>query len=111
MGDSVGDIHIRSGAVRNASADTEALARQVAKRLDGALDGSAEVARVHHGHGWTSPAKLRACAEQWEDHMVKLAKRMGELSQRLKDSADGYDRSDAEAESRLRAGLNDLGRV
>jgi hypothetical protein len=43
--------------------------------------------------------------------MVSLAKKMGELSQKLRESADGYDRADAEAESRLRAGLNDLGRA
>jgi hypothetical protein len=43
--------------------------------------------------------------------MVSLAKRMGDLSRRLKESADGYDRADAEADSRLNAGLRDLGQV
>lgn len=107
----MGNIHIDAGAVRAVSADTEALSRQVAKRLDGSLDGSADVAKTHHGNGWTSPAQLQSCAEKWEDHMVKLAKRMGDLSQKLRDSADDYDRADAEAESRLRAGLHDLGQA
>ncbi|HET6633946.1 MAG TPA: type VII secretion target [Streptomyces sp.] len=107
----MGDIRIDSGKVRGAAADTEALSRQVAKRLDHSLDGSDAVHTSHYGNGWTSPAHLKACAGQWEDHLMALAKKMGELSGRLKDSADSYDRADAEAESRLRAGLRDLGQV
>jgi uncharacterized protein YukE len=107
----MGNIHINSAGVRSAAEDTEALSRQVAKRLDHALDGSEAVYGAHHGNGWTSPAQLKACAEKWEEHMVTLAKRMGDLSRRLKDSAGSYDRADAEADSRLRAGLNDLGQV
>jgi hypothetical protein len=42
--------------------------------------------------------------------MVALVKKMGELGQRLQDSADGYDAADQEAVSRLRAGMRDLGR-
>lgn len=107
----MGNIHINSAGVRGASADTEALSRQVAKRLDHALDGSEDVYKTHYGNGWSSPDQLKACAERWEDHLVTLAKRMGDLSRRLKDSAGSYDRADAEADSRLRAGLNDLGQV
>src|SRR4051812_45556210 len=101
----MGNIHINSAGVHRGAADTEALSRQVAKRLDHALDGSDGVHVAHHGNGWSSPAQLKACAEQWEEHMVTLAKRMGDLSRRLKDSAGSYDRADAEADSRLHAGL------
>ncbi|MCH6159651.1 WXG100 family type VII secretion target [Streptomyces marispadix] len=107
----MGNIHIDSAGVRGAAADTEALSRQVSKRLDHALDDSEGVHSSHYGNGWTSPAQLKACAEKWENHMVGLAKRMGDLSRRLKESADGYDRADAEADSRLNAGLRDLGQV
>jgi uncharacterized protein YukE len=107
------DIDINAARVRATADDTESLARQTAKRLGHALDTSDEVPDSHHGHGWQSPAELKACARKWEEHMVSLAKRMGELSDKLRDSADSYDRADAEAESRLRAGLTglaDLGR-
>ena len=107
----MGNIRINAAGVRGAAADTEALSRQVAKRLDHALDGSDGVHGSHHGNGWTSPAQLKACAEKWEEHMVSLAKQMGDLSRRLKESADSYDRADAEADSRLNAGLRDLGKV
>ncbi|MFZ3567772.1 type VII secretion target [Streptomyces sp. BH097] len=105
------DIDINAARVRATADDTESLARQTAKRLGHALDTSDEVAASHHGHGWRSPAELRDCAHKWEEHMVSLAKRMGELSEKLRDSAAGYDRADVEAESRLRAGLTDLGRA
>ncbi|MER5438945.1 type VII secretion target [Streptomyces sp. NPDC002790] len=101
-------IDINADRVRATAHDTESLARQTAKRLSHALDTSDEVPATHHGHGWQSPAELRACAHKWEEHMVSLAKRMGELSAKLRDSADSYDRADAEAESRLCAGLTDL---
>jgi hypothetical protein len=81
------------------------------RRLSHSLDTSEEVYGSHYGHGWESPVHLKVCAEKWEEHMVSLAKRMGELSEKLRDSADGYDAADAEAESRLRTSLNDLGRA
>ncbi|MFZ3560223.1 type VII secretion target [Streptomyces sp. BH055] len=105
------DIDINAARVRATADDTESLARQTAKRLGHALDTSDEVPASHHGHGWRSPEQLRACAHAWEEHMVSLARRMGELSEKLRDSAASYDRADAEAESRLRAGLTDLGRA
>jgi uncharacterized protein YukE len=107
----MGNIQINAVGVRGAAADTEALSRQVAKRLDHALDDSDGVYGSHYGNGWTSPAQLKACAEKWEEHMVSLTKQMGDLSRQLKESADGYDRADAEADSRLNAGLRDLGQV
>jgi uncharacterized protein YukE len=107
----MGDIEIKTTRVRAAAADTESLSQQVMKRLAHSLDTSDEVYGSHYGNGWESPVHLKVCAEKWEDHMISLAKKMGELSQKLRDSADGYDSADAEAESRLRAGLNDLGRA
>jgi uncharacterized protein YukE len=104
-------LRMDPGLVRGAAADTEALSRQVARRLDHSLDGADAVHGAHQGNGWESPAHFTVCAGKWEDHMISLAKRMGDLSQRLKDSADSYDRADAEADARLRAGLNDLGQV
>ncbi|WP_425828823.1 type VII secretion target [Streptomyces fractus] len=104
------DIDINAARVRATAHDTESLARQTAKRLGHALDTSDEVHATHRGHGWQGPAELRACARKWEEHMVSLAERMGELSDKLRDSADSYDRADAEAASRLRTGLADLGR-
>jgi uncharacterized protein YukE len=105
------DIAIDAARVRAAANDTESLSHQVMRRLSHSLDSSDEVYGSHYGNGWESPVQLKVCAEKWEEHMVSLAKRMGELSRRLRDSADGYDRADAEAESRLRAGLGDLGRA
>lgn len=105
------DINIDGARVRAAATDTESLSHQVMKRLSHSLDTSDEVYGSHYGNGWESPVQLKVCALKWEEHMISLAKRMGELSQKLRDSADSYDRTDAEAESRLRAGLNDLGRA
>lgn len=107
----MGDVDINTAGVRNAAADTEALSRQVAKRLDHSLDGASDVYTAHQGNGWRSPDQFKTCASTWEDHMVALAKKMGELSGKLRESADSYDRADAEAESRLRSGLNELGQV
>ncbi|MFI5757967.1 hypothetical protein [Streptomyces sp. NPDC051569] len=107
----MGDIRINSAGVRGAATDTEALSRQVAKRLANALDGSGDVFGAHYGNGWTSPAHLKVCAEKWEDHIVALARQMGDLSRKLNESADSYDATDAEADARLRTGLNDLGKV
>ncbi|MFD7297890.1 type VII secretion target [Streptomyces sp. NPDC059897] len=102
------DIDINAARVRTAADDTASLARSTAQRLGHSLDASDDVHASHHGHGWQSPERLRDCARAWEEHLVSLAKRMGELSEKLRDSADGYDRADAEAESRLRAGLQGL---
>ncbi|MFG2731320.1 type VII secretion target [Streptomyces canus] len=107
---SMADIDINAARVRAAADDTESLSQQTMKRLSHSLDTSDEVYGSHYGNGWESPVQLKVCAEKWEEHMVSLAKRMGELSQKLRESADGYDSADAEAESRLRAGLHDLGR-
>lgn len=107
----MGDIDIRAARVRSAADDTESLSRQVMKRVGHSLDGSDAVYGAHSGNGWESPAHLTVCAQKWEEHMTSLAKRMGDLSRRLRESADGYDAADAEAESRLRTGLHDLGRA
>ena len=104
-------IDINADRVRAAADDTASLARQTAGRIHHALDTSDEVHATHHGHGWRSPAELKACALKWEEHLVSLTRRMAELSDKLRDSADSYDRADAEAESRLRAGLANLGRA
>ncbi|RRR84707.1 hypothetical protein EHS43_10640 [Streptomyces sp. RP5T] len=108
---SMADIDIDAVRVRAAADDTESLSQQTMKRLRHSLDTSDEVYGAHYGNGWESPVHLKVCAEKWEEHMVSLARRMGELSRKLRESADGYDRADAEAESRLRSGLNDLGRA
>lgn len=105
------DIEIRTARIRAAADDTESLSRQVMTRLSHSLDTSDDVYGSHYGNGWQSPVQLKVCAEKWEEHMVSLAQRMGELSRRLRESGDSYDRADAEADSRLRAGLNDLGRA
>ena len=107
----MGDIDVKTARVRAAAADTESLSRQGMRRLGHSLDISEELPSSHYGNGWESPARLKACAEKWEEHMVSLAKKMGDLSQKLQESADGYDSTDAEAESRLRTGLSDLGRA
>lgn len=107
----MGDIDVNTARLRSAAADTESLAQQVMKRLGHSLDASEELYGSHYGNGWESPLRISICARNWEDHMISLAKRMGELSQKLRESADGYDAADAEAESRLRAGLGDLGRA
>ncbi|MEU0744204.1 type VII secretion target [Streptomyces sp. NPDC006134] len=105
------DVDINAPQVRAVADDTESLSRQVMKRLSHSLDTSDDVYGSHYGNGWESPVQLKVCALKWEEHMISLAKRMGELSRKLRESADGYDRADAEAESRLRAGLDDLGRA
>ncbi|GGZ39301.1 type VII secretion target [Streptomyces poonensis] len=107
----MGNIDIDTARVRAAADDTQSLSRAVMKRLSHSLDTSDDVYGSHYGNGWESPVQLKVCAEKWEEHMVSLARSMGELSEQLRSSADGYDSADAEAESRLRAGLNDLGRA
>ncbi|MFF3564379.1 type VII secretion target [Streptomyces sp. NPDC002574] len=103
------DVDIDTPAVRRTGDDMEALSRSATGRLGHALDSSQDL--PYSAYGWRSAEELRACATAWEDHMVELAKRMNTLAHRLRDSADGYDAADAEAESRLRAGLTELGKA
>ncbi|MFF8868220.1 hypothetical protein ACF08B_40015 [Streptomyces sp. NPDC015139] len=103
------DIDIRTQGVHGAAADTETLSRQAMQRLSHSLDTSDEVYGAHYGNGWLSPVQLKVCALDWEEHMVSLARQLGDLSAELKESAGGYDAADAEAEARLRAAVRDLG--
>ena len=80
------NIDIDAARVRAAADDTESLSQQVMKRLSHSLDTSDEVYASHYGNGWESPTQLRVCALKREEHMVSLAKRMGELSQKVRDS-------------------------
>ncbi|WP_208903838.1 hypothetical protein [Streptomyces incarnatus] len=105
------DIDIKTHGVHGAADDTETLSRQAMQRLSHSLDSSDEVYGAHYGYGWLSPLQLKVCALDWEDHMVSLAKQLGDLSAKLKDSAQGYDRADAEAEARLHAAVQDLGKA
>ncbi|MDX6363931.1 MAG: hypothetical protein QOC85_2941 [Streptomyces sp.] len=105
------DIAIRTPPVHTAAGDMDDLFRQAMRRLEHSLDTSDEVYSYHLGNGWESPAHLKVCAQKWEGHLVSLAKEMGDLSAKLKDSANGYDSADAEAEARLRAAARDLGKA
>ncbi|MFJ9820611.1 hypothetical protein ACIRU3_36145 [Streptomyces sp. NPDC101151] len=102
------DIDIKTQGVHGAADDTETLSRQAMLRLSHSLDTSDEVYGAHYGNGWLSPVQLKVCALDWEEHMVSLVKQLGDLSAKLKDSANGYDSADAEAEARLRAAVEDL---
>ncbi|MFJ8820368.1 hypothetical protein ACIREE_01140 [Streptomyces sp. NPDC102467] len=103
------DIDIKTKGVHGAADDTETLSRTAMTRLSHSLDGSDAVYGAHNGNGWLSPVQLKVCAVDWEEHMVSLARQLGELSAQLKDSANGYDSADAEAEARLHAAVQDLG--
>ncbi|MEW2161205.1 hypothetical protein AB0950_39350 [Streptomyces sp. NPDC007189] len=105
------DIDIKTKGVHGAADDTETLSRQAMRRLSHSLDTSDEVYGAHFGNGWLSPVQLKVCALNWEEHMVSLAKQLGDLSAKLKDSANGYDSADAEAEARLHAAVKDLGKA
>ncbi|MDG4857909.1 hypothetical protein P8605_07030 [Streptomyces sp. T-3] len=100
-------IRINTSKVQATSADTDALARTAMKKMAHSLDASEEVDMNHYG--WESAMQLGFCARDWEEKMVSLAKRMGALSERLKESAGSYGATEAEAETRLRDGLRDLG--
>ncbi|MFE6755698.1 hypothetical protein ACFVDQ_19185 [Streptomyces sp. NPDC057684] len=102
------DIDIKHKGVHGAADDTETLSRDAMKRLNHALDTSDEVYAAHYGNGWLSPVQLQVCALNWEEHMVALARQMGDLSAKLRDSANGYRGADLEAEARLRAAVQDL---
>lgn len=103
------DIDIRTKGVHGAADDTETLSRKAMTRLSHSLDASDAVYTSHFGNGWLSPVKLQVCALDWEEHMVSLARQLGDLSAELKASANGYDAADAEAEARLNAAVHDLG--
>lgn len=77
---SMADIAIDAVRVRAAADGTESLSRQTTKRPSHSLDTSDEVYGSHYGNGWESPVRPKVCAEKWEEHMVCLARRMGELS-------------------------------
>lgn len=103
------DVHIHTGAVRATGDDMDALSRSAMGRLGHCLDSSLDL--PYSAYGWRSAEALQSCASAWEDHMVALAHEMKDLAGRLKTSADSYDKADAEAESRLRAGMAELGKA
>jgi uncharacterized protein YukE len=103
------DVHIHTDAVRATGDDMDALSRSTTSKLSHCLDSSVDL--PYSAYGWRSAEELQACAGVWEDHLVALAGEMKDLADRLKASADSYDRADAEAESRLRAGMAELGKA
>ncbi|MEU5212543.1 type VII secretion target [Streptomyces sp. NPDC020742] len=103
----MGDIRVDTAKVRNTGEDMKALSRDTQRRLGHALDDTHEVFYEHMY--WECGDTLEACRQTWQDHMIQLARKMGDLGQRLQDSADGYDAADQEAVARLRAGMQDLG--
>ncbi|QNS09143.1 hypothetical protein [Streptomyces xanthii] len=105
------DIDIKTKGVHGAANDTETLSRNAMTRLNHSLDGSDDVYAYHMFNGWTSSVQLKVCALNWEEHMVSLAKQLGDLSAKLRDSANGFDGADAEAERRLNAAVRDLGKA
>ncbi|MFG2529327.1 WXG100 family type VII secretion target [Streptomyces sp. NPDC048516] len=104
----MGDIRVDTAKVRSTGDDMKALSSDTQRRLSHVLDSSQEV--YYDAMFWKSGNAVMSCRTAWQDHMVDLAKRMGDLGQRLQDSADGYDAADQEAVARLRAGMKDLGR-
>ncbi|MEV5593614.1 type VII secretion target [Streptomyces sp. NPDC052496] len=88
-----------------------ALSREVARKLDGSLEENQATGPADSVWGWECAQHLYSCALTWEAHMVGLAKKIGELGERLQESAGSYDAQDEEAASRLRRGLNDLGKA
>ncbi|MEU4199108.1 type VII secretion target [Streptomyces sp. NPDC045470] len=107
----MGDISINSHAVRSTGSDMSALSRETVRKLNNSLEESQATGSADSVWGWECAEHLYSCALTWEEHMVGLAKKMGELGERLQDSAGSYDAQDQEAASRLRHGLNDLGKV
>ncbi|MFJ5803035.1 WXG100 family type VII secretion target [Streptomyces decoyicus] len=94
--------------VRSTGDDMKALSSDTQRRLSHVLDSSRDV--YFDAMFWKSGNAVMSCRTAWQDHMIELAENMGELGQRLQDSADGYDAADQEAVARLRAGMKDLGR-
>ncbi|MEN2424387.1 type VII secretion target (plasmid) [Streptomyces rimosus] len=107
----MGNISINSHAVRATGSDMSALSREVARKLNNSLEESQATGVADSVWGWECAQHLYSCAQTWEEHMVGLAKKMGELGERLQESAGSYDAQDEEAASRLRHGLNDLGKA
>lgn len=107
----MGDISINSHVVRATGSDMSALSREVARKLNNSLEESQATGVADSVWGWECAQHLYSCAQTWEEHMVGLAKKMGELGERLQESAGSYDAQDEEAASRLRHGLNDLGKA
>ncbi|OKI01217.1 hypothetical protein A6A06_20620 [Streptomyces sp. CB02923] len=107
----MGDIAINSHAVRATGSDMTVLSREVAGKLNNSLEESQTAALSHSPWGWECADHLYSCAVTWEEHMVGLAKKMGELGERLQESAGSYTAQDDEAATRLRHGLNDLGKA
>ncbi|WP_406478223.1 WXG100 family type VII secretion target [Streptomyces platensis] len=104
----MGDIRVDTAKVRSTGDDMKALSSDTQRRLSHVLDSSQDV--YFDAMFWKSGNAVQSCHTAWQNHMIELAKKMGELGQRLQDSADGYDAADQEAVARLRAGMKDLGR-
>ncbi|MCL7495680.1 type VII secretion target [Streptomyces sp. MCA2] len=104
----MGDIRVDTAKVRSTGDDMKALSSDTQRRLSHVLDSSQDV--YFDSMFWKSGNAVMSCRTAWQDHMIELVKKMGELGQRLQDSADGYDAADQEAVARLRAGMKDLGR-
>ncbi|MFC5246104.1 WXG100 family type VII secretion target [Streptomyces nigrescens] len=104
----MGDIRVDTAKVRSTGDDMKALSSDTQRRLSHSLDSSQDV--YFDAMFWKSGNAVESCRTAWQDHMIELAKKMGELGQRLQDSADSYDAADQEAVARLRAGMQDLGR-
>ncbi|MEU7177603.1 MULTISPECIES: hypothetical protein [Streptomyces] len=103
----MGDIRLDTTKVRNTGEDMKALSNDTQRRLGHTLDTTYDVYRDHMF--WQCGSSLLACRDAWQGHMIELARQMGDLGQRLQDSADGYDAADQDAVARLRAGMKDLG--
>lgn len=106
----MGDISINSHAVRATGSNMSALSRETVRKLNNSLEESQATGSADSVWGWECAQHLYSCALTWE-HMAGLAKKMGELGERLHESTGSYDAQDEEAASRLRHGLNDLGKV
>ncbi|WP_438490067.1 hypothetical protein [Streptomyces sp. S186] len=102
------DVQVDTAKVRGTGEDMKALSSDTQRRMRHALDSTDDVYRDHMF--WECGNHLLVCRDTWVDHMVGLAKKMGDLGERLQDSADSYDAADQEAVSRLRAAMTDLGR-
>jgi uncharacterized protein YukE len=92
--------------VRASGDDMTALSGQVRRRLRDSLNTSDEVATTHHG--FDSADELKSCAHAWEDRMISLARTLGELGERLRDSADSYENNDQESADRMQHALKAL---
>ena len=73
----MGDIRVETAKVRSTGDDMKALASDTQRRLSHVLDSSQEV--YYDAMFWKSGNAVMSCRTAWQDHMVDLAKRMGEL--------------------------------